>query len=126
MRIDHAAVHVEDLEAALAFYTTYLGATASERYHNPRTGLMTYFLSFGGGARLEIMSRPDHRRAVPEGHLGWHHLAFSLGSEQAVDDLTNRLRLDGYEVVSGPRTTGDGYYESCVLDAEHNQVELVA
>jgi lactoylglutathione lyase len=126
MRIDHAAVHVEDLEASSAFYRTYFGGTAGQRYHNPRTGLTTCFLSFGEGARLEIMTRPDHRGEVPGGRLGWHHLAFTLGSERAVDELTTRLRDDGHAVVSGPRTTGDGYYESCVLDPDGNQVELVA
>lgn len=126
VRIDHAALYVEDLEAVVAFYRTYFGGVAGERYDNPRTGLTTYFLSFGDGARLEVMTRPDHRQEAPERRLGWHHLAFRVGSEGAVDVLTARLRADGHTVVSGPRTTGDGYYESCVLDPEGNQVELVA
>jgi lactoylglutathione lyase len=126
MRIDHAALYVRDLEVSAAFYRTYFGGTAHGRYHNPCTGLMTYFLSFGEGTRLEIMTRPDHQLEVPGQRLGWNHLAFNLGSEQAVDELTTRLRDDGYVVVSGPRTTGDGYYESCVLDTDGNHVELVA
>ena len=126
MQIDHTALYVKDLEATSVFYQTYFGATAGKRYHNPRTGLMTYFLSFGQGSRLELMTRVDHREELSAGHLGWHHVAFTLGTEQAVDDLTDRLRDDGYAVVSGSRTTGDGYYESCVLDADGNQVELVA
>lgn len=127
MRIDHAALYVRDLEGIRAFYERYFGARAGARYQNPRTGLSTYFLSFDGEGRLEIMQRPGlaprAERQLAEGYV---HLAFSLGSREAVDALTGRLRVDGYEVVSGPRTTGDGYYESCVLDPEGNPIELVA
>lgn len=127
MRIDHAALYVRDLEGIRAFYERYFGARAGAKYQNPRTGLSTYFLSFDGEGRLEIMQRPGlaprTERQLAEGYV---HLAFSLGSREAVDALTGRLRADGYEVLSGPRTTGDGYYESCVLDPEGNPIELVA
>lgn len=127
MRIDHAALYVRDLEGIRAFYERYFGARAGAKYINPRTGLSTYFLSFDGEGRLEIMQRPGlsprTERQLAEGYV---HLAFSLGSREAVDTLTGRLRADGYEVLSGPRTTGDGYYESCVLDPEGNPIELVA
>lgn len=126
MIIDHAAVFVRDLEVTRAFYETYFGATASNRYHNPNTGLMTYFLSFEGGARLEIMTRPEYADADPRLRLGWNHLAFKLGSHESVDALTERLRNDGYPVVNGPRTTGDGYYEAVVHDPDGSSVELVA
>lgn len=125
MILEHAAMYVNDLEAAKAFFIRYFGASANEQYHNPRTGLRTYFLTFDGGARLEIMSRPGMED--PEKTLmrtGVIHIAFKVGGKANVDQLTERLRQDGYEVISGPRTTGDGYYESCVVAIEGNQIEI--
>lgn len=125
MKIHHAALYVKDLERMRVFYETYFGARSNTMYHNPKTGLRTYFLSFEDGARLELMTRPDvsilqDRKSC----MGYTHLAYALGSREAVDALTARLREDGYSVLSGPRITGDGYYESCVLDPEGNPVEL--
>ena len=94
-------------------------------YHNKNTDFRSYFLTFEGGARLELMNRP--RMEDPEKTLnrtGFAHIAFSLGSREGVDTLTARLKADGYSVISGPRTTGDGYYESCILDREGNQIEI--
>jgi lactoylglutathione lyase len=85
---------------------------------------MTRFVYFGDGARLEIMSRPDVTTAPQPSQLGYAHVAFDFGSRDAVDALTERLCADGYTVVSGPRVTGDGYYESCVLDPDGNAVEI--
>ena len=127
MRMEHAALYVRDLEGAKAFFTQYFSAVSGAMYHNPRTGFTSYFLSFDGGARLELMTRPDLLdREKPLAASGYAHLAFSLGSREAVDALTGRLRADGYKVLSGPRVTGDGYYESCILDREGNQIELTA
>lgn len=123
--LDHAALYVADLEGAREFFCTYFGATANEGYHNPRTGLRTYFLSFEGEGRIEIMNRPGVDAARSEGLLGWGHVAMNLGSRAAVDELAARLIADGYRVVNGPRVTGDGYYEAVVLDAEGNEVEIV-
>lgn len=125
-RIDHVALYVTDLESSRHFFTTYLGATSNDGYHNPRTGLRTYFLTFGDETRIEIMSRPDVDVARTDGLLGWTHVAFELGSREAVDSLTARLANDGYRVTSEPRITGDGYYEAVVLDPEGNAIELVA
>ncbi len=124
--INHIALYVNDLEAARGFFVTYLGATPNRLYHNPVTDFRSYFLSFeGSGTRLEIMTRPGMEdRPKPFARTGYAHVAFSLGSAQAVDELTARLKADGYEVISGPRTTGDGYYESCVIALEGNQIEL--
>ncbi|WP_116116388.1 VOC family protein [Austwickia chelonae] len=124
--LDHAGLYVADLERSRDFFRTYFGATSNDGYHNPRTGLRTYFLSFDGRARLEIMTRPGVDRTADEGLLGWAHIAFRLGSRVAVDETTSRLLADGYEVVDGPRLTGDGYYEAVVLDHEGNRIELVA
>lgn len=127
MRIEHVALGVQDLEAMKTFYCQYFDATANDRYHNPKTGLQTYFLTFADGARLEIMSRPEIVRNPGSLYqAGYLHLAFQVGSKSAVDQLTAKLASAGYPVLSGPRTTGDGYYESCVLDPEHNQIEIVA
>ncbi|WP_276813401.1 DUF1349 domain-containing protein [Faecalibaculum rodentium] len=125
MKIDHAALYVKDLEKAREFFTTYLNGTSNELYHNPRTNFRSYFITFDDGARLEIMTRPDivdDPKALTR--TGFVHVAFNTGSKEAVDELTKRLKENGYEVVSGPRTTGDGYYESCVVALEGNQIEL--
>ena len=125
MYLKHAALYVLDLEGAKNFFVRYFSAAPGEKYHNPRTGFTSYFLTFAGGARLEIMTRPDLvDREKPPAASGYAHLAFSLGSRAAVDALTERLKADGYTVLSGPRVTGDGYYESCILDREGNQIEL--
>ena len=123
MRIDHAALYVKDLEAMRDFYVTYLDAVSNEGYHNPRTGLRTYFLTFAGDARLELMQRPDVNVRGENG-LGYTHVAFSVGSREQVDQRTERLLAAGCQHVSGPRVTGDGYYESCVLDPEGNSLEI--
>lgn len=125
MNIEHIAMYVNDLEKARAFFIHYLGASSNEGYHNVKTGFRSYFLSFDHGARLELMKKPvmeDFEK--PLNRTGLIHLAFSLGSKESVDELTARLEADGYEVVSQPRTTGDGYYESCIVAIEGNQIEL--
>ena len=125
MKIEHVALYVHDLEAARDFFVKYLGASSSSGYHNKITDFRSYFLSFDDGARLEIMTRPaleSCENAVVR--TGYIHIAFSLGSKEKVDELTARLKADGYKVLSGPRTTGDGYYESCIIGIEGNQIEL--
>lgn len=125
MRIEHIAMYVNDLEKARTFFTKYFDGKSNEGYHNPRTDFRSYFLSFDDGARLEIMTKPEISDANKElNRTGYVHLAFSLGSKSAVDELTERLKGDGYDVISGPRTTGDGYYESCIVGIEGNQVEI--
>ena len=125
MKIEHVAMYVNDLEAAKDFFVTYLRGSANELYHNKNTDFRSYFISFEDGARLEIMNKPQ-MEDVSKGinRTGYIHLAFSVGSREKVDELTETLRNDGYEVLSGPRTTGDGYYESCILGIEGNQIEI--
>lgn len=126
MQIDHIAIYTNDLEKLRLFYEKYFLATSNKKYHNPKTGLETYFLTFETGARLEIMTRPNlNNNEVINPFCGFMHLAFSLRDKDAVDTLTNRLVQEGYTLLSGPRMTGDGYYESCVLDPDGNQLELV-
>ena len=126
MRIDHAALFCRDLEQMRQFFIDYFDARSNEQYHNPRTGLRTYILSFTeGSTRLELMSRPDVLDADPsQPAIGYVHLSFAVGSKKGVDLLTRRLAADGYTVTSGPRTTGDGYYESCILGPEGIQIEV--
>ncbi|MCI7812824.1 MAG: VOC family protein [Lachnospiraceae bacterium] len=125
MQIEHIAMYVNDLEKAKEFFCTYFGAKANDGYHNRKTNFRSYFLCFEDGARLEIMNRPDmedEKKSLTR--TGFAHIAFRVGSKEKVDEMTVRFRKDGYEVLSGPRTTGDGYYESCIVDFEHNQIEI--
>ena len=125
MKIEHIALYVRDPEAARDFFVRYFGGRAGNLYRNAATGFRSYFVTFDDGARIEIMTRPDAANMdKPLYRTGYAHIAFSTGSREEVDRLTQRLRDDGYEVISGPRTTGDGYYESCVAAVEGNQIEI--
>ena len=125
MKIEHVALYVKDLEKAKDFFVTYLNGKANDGYHNPRTDFRSYFISFDNGARLELMTKPGMMdQEKPLNRTGFVHVAFSVGSKERVDELTEELRTAGYEVFSGPRTTGDGYYESCIVVIEGNQIEL--
>ena len=125
MRIEHIAMYVNDLEKAKDFFVKYFGAVPNEGYHNKNTDFRSYFLSFDDGARLEIMTRPEMEdMEKTPARTGLIHIAFSVGSKERVDELTAELKAEEYEVLSGPRTTGDGYYESCVVGIEGNQIEI--
>ena len=125
MKIEHIALYVNDLEGARDFFVKYFGAISNEGYYNTRTDFRSYFLTFEDGARLEIMTKPDLTDSGDFlNRYGYAHIAFSVGSREAVDDLTARLKADGYPVYSGPRITGDGYYESCILGFEGNLIEI--
>ena len=125
MKIEHVALYVKDLEAARDFFVRFLGGKSNNGYHNPRTDFRSYFISFDDVSRLELMTKPELvDQEKPLIRTGYAHIAFSVGSKEQVDKLTEELRTAGYEVVSGPRTTGDGYYESCIVVVEGNQIEL--
>ncbi len=125
MKVEHIALYVKDLEKAKNYYEEYFDAKAGELYHNKNTGFKSYFLSFEDGARLEIMNLPELKEKLQNNkRTGFIHLAFSVGSEEKVRELTYKIQNDGYEVTSNPRTTGDGYYESCVVDTEGNLIEI--
>ena len=126
MKIAHIAVYVKDLESARDFFIRYFGAVSNTGYHNPKTNFKSYFLRFQDNTQLELMQRPDMRDSPKSLYrTGFSHLAFSAGSREAVDALTARLKSDGYPVISGPRITGDSYYESCILGFEENLIEIV-
>jgi lactoylglutathione lyase len=123
--VHHVALWVLDLERARAFYVDRLGGRAGPRYDNERTGFRSYFVSFGPGARLELMSRDGVAAADRTATVqGFAHLALSVGSRTAVDACVAALEAEGVTVESRPRQTGDGYYEAVVLDPEGNRVEI--
>ena len=125
MKIEHIAMYVNDLEAEKEFFVKYFEASSNDGYHNKTTEFRSYFLTFSDGSRLEIMSRPQMDDSIKTpARTGYIHIAFSVGSKDNVDALTARLQEDGYETISGPRTTGDGYYESCVAGIEGNLIEI--
>lgn len=127
MHIEHLAIWVQNLEKMKAFYELYFDGKAGKIYHNPKKNFYSYFLSFDKGCRLELMQKaeiPTNQNDVLQQYTGLIHFAISVGSEQGVNELTERLRADGYAVVGEPRWTGDGYYESVVLDPEQNRIEI--
>lgn len=125
MKIEHIAMYVTNLEKTKDFFIKYLGAVSNDGYHNKNTDFRSYFLSFDDGARLEIMSKPnmeDMKKTLAR--TDFAHIAFSVGSKEKVNELTASFKADGFEVISGPRVTGDGYYESCIVGIEGNQIEI--
>lgn len=127
MYIEHIAIWCRDLERMRAFYELYFGAVSSEKYVNAKNRFESYFLSFANGPRLELMQKVDvpmHANDVYAQFTGLIHFAVCTGSEEKVNQLTERLRKDGYEIVGEPRWTGDGYYESVVFDPEQNRIEI--
>jgi len=124
MRIEHVAIWVNDLEVMREFYETYFNGKSSGRYHNAEKKFESYFLSFDSGTRLEIMRKLGINKKKQDDMTGWAHIAISLGSRESVNQMTARLENDGYRLISGPRVTGDGYYESVIEDPEGNLIEL--
>ncbi len=128
MKIEHIAIWVCDLEKMRQFYQKYFGAACDQKYENPKKRFKSYFLTFESGVRLELMQRHDITQKIigQVECLGLAHFAVSMESEQAVDNLTAQFKADGFTIMDGPRRTGDGYYESVILDPEGNRLELTA
>jgi lactoylglutathione lyase len=129
MRIEHIAVWTDDIERCKRFYVTYFGAVAGAGYVNLKKGFESCFLSLNDGARIEVMKTTSLTLVPIESgaqRMGLTHIAISVGSEAQVDALTQRLGADGFPILDGPRCTGDGYYESVVLDPDGNRIEITA
>lgn len=125
MKIEHIAMYVNKLDEARDFFVKYFGAVSDAEYYEEAIGFRSYFLTFDDGARLELMNKPGMSDTLKHhDRTGYIHIAISTGSKDKVNEITSRLKSDGYEVLSGPRVTGDGYYESCVIGIEGNQVEV--
>jgi len=127
MKIEHIAIWAKDIEKLRQFYEKYFEARSNKKYTNSEKGFSSYFLSFDSGARLEIMqmsSVPETANDPYNQFTGLIHIAIAVGSVEKVDSLTANLAENGYEVLDGPRKTGDGYYESTVLDPESNRIEV--
>lgn len=126
MKIAHVAIWVNDLEKMKDFYSLYFNGTARTNYHNPIKNFESSFISFESGISMELMRRTnlDLPFMPKEMSTGFHHLAFSTGSREQVDQLTSLLESEGYEIKSKPRITGDGYYESVISDPEGNTIEI--
>lgn len=125
MHIDHVAMYVNDLEATRDFFLKYFEASCGQLYYNTATGFRSYFLTFQNAARLELMNKSgvsDADKSLLR--AGYTHIAFSAGSRENVDNLTAKLKDDGFCVLSSPRVTGDGYYESCIVGIKGNQIEI--
>ena len=126
VRLEHVGLWVSDIDTVAAFYAKYFGARVGTLYQNPRKGFESRFLEFGSGARLEIMKRTDVSQRSEKELLGFAHLALAVGDDASVDALAARFVADGLPPDSGPRRTGDGYYECVVRDPEGNRVEIAA
>jgi lactoylglutathione lyase len=129
VRIEHVAIWTKDIERMKEFYVRYFAATAGARYFNPAKNFQSYFLSFDDGCRLELMQKPEipETKNDPQHQFkGIIHLAITVGNEEKVNALTEELRKNGYAIVGEPRTTGDEYYESVILDPEGNRIEICA
>jgi lactoylglutathione lyase len=127
MKIEHVAIWVKDIDKVCEFYRKYFGGVVHPIYHNPAKQFTSRFVTFESGARLEVMHRPDiclTTGNTNEEHPSFAHISFSVGSKEEVDRLTRQMSDDGIQVIGEPRTTGDGYYESVVLDPEGNRVEI--
>lgn len=122
--LSHIAVWVRDLKSEVDFFCKYFNGTPGPEYSNPKRGFRSCFVSFDSGTRLELMHMESVLDSPVSDSLGWSHVAFSVGSKEEVNILTERIRRDGHKILSEPRTTGDGYYESVILDPEGNQIEL--
>ena len=128
MKIEHIAIWVKDIDKVCEFYRKYFGGNIQPLYHNPIKQFTSRFVTFEDGARLEVMNNPNVGTLTESmfhvEHLGIAHISFSVGSKEKVDLLTKKMSADGVTIVGEPRTTGDGYYESVVLDPEGNRIEI--
>ena len=126
MKIHHIAIWTFRLEELREFYIRYFNGTSNEKYINPKKGFESYFIYFDDGAALELMSRTDVQNTpIEENKLGITHFALSFQSKEDVLRTTEQLRSDGYTIAGEPRTSGDGYFESVILDPDGNRADTL-
>jgi len=130
MTLEHVAIWTGDLEKLREYYARFFGGLANDKYTNPQKGFQSYFLTFASGARLELMQMPNvpanQNDTVQRQHQGIIHLAFGVDTKAEVEAKAVELRQAGYPILSGPRQTGDGYYEFETLDPDNNRLEVTA
>jgi lactoylglutathione lyase len=124
IKIEHIAIWVKDLDVSAEFYAKFFGAKIGQLYHNPKTNFNSRFITFESGARIEIMTRTDITENPVNNTFGYAHIALSVGSITEVDRFTTFVGENGVTVLSQPRTTGDGYYESKIADPDGNEIEI--
>lgn len=125
MKINHIALWTNQLEELREFYTNYFNGRTNDKYINPKKGFESYFMRFEeNDAALEIMRKINITEPVNGLHIGLAHFSFSVGSKEAVLEIIERFRKDGYTIASEPRTTGDGFFEGSILDPDKNLVEI--
>ena len=125
MKIEHIAIWTNKLEEMKAFYEKYFNGKSNQKYINPTKKFESYFITFEDGARIELMQNPEiAAKSAQKTPSGYAHIAISLDSKEKVDKIAQTLKADGYEIQSGPRVTGDGYYECCFSDPDKNSVEI--
>lgn len=126
MKLAHIALWTRDLDAAVAFWQTLFAATVGAPYRSQRRpGFVSRFAVLPGGVQIELMTGPWIGAEPDAERPGWDHIALSLGSAEAVDALAARCREDGC-LVSGPRTTGDGFYEAVLATPDGTRIEITA
>ena len=128
MTLEHVAIWTDQLEVLKDFYVNYFGGVSNQKYTNSSKQFHSYFLTFNSGARLELMSMPGipenaNDRAIKQ-HKGIIHLAFGVNTVTEVDQKAVELKAAGFTILSGPRKTGDGYYEFETLDPDNNRLEV--
>lgn len=126
MKIEHLAIWTENIELLRDFYIKYFNFSCGEKYVNPNKNFTSYFLFFDDEkTRIELMHIPNLRNSIDNIQIrGLAHFAISANGKDNVNSITANLLKDGFSIISEPRTTGDGYYESTVLDPEGNHIEI--
>ena len=129
MKLEHIAIWTDNVELLRNYYVSFFEGQSNEMYINPKTQFQSYFISFESGARLEIMSMPNipdnANDTINAQHKGIIHIAFSVATKQEVDAKAALLQANGFELLNGPRVTGDGYYEFVTLDPDMNRLEVI-
>ena len=129
MKLEHIAIWTDNVELLRNYYVSFFEGQSNEMYINPKTQFQSYFISFESGARLEIMSMPNipdnANDTINAQHKGIIHIAFSVATKQEVDAKAALLQANGFELLNGPRVTGDGYYEFVTLDPDKNRLEVI-